>query len=182
MKTDNKYLITKSTVECYKIRHESGMYWADITIDAKERSGRIQIASDYGDYQYYWGACGLDFKSFLSKLDIYYTAGKMGASDWFDHDGTIRRFKVDVLEQRRSDSLTQEEARAIFDEIEELKDYDHKEEFIAECFRKDNLMTFYDYCPELMKDITPQFKRFWKDLWPILLSEFENEKVLTVTR
>ena len=76
---NKKYSINKTQCEVYKLRHECGMYWADITVDSGEKSGRIQIASDYGSWQNYWSCCGCSFKEFLTKLDMQYTAGKFGA-------------------------------------------------------------------------------------------------------
>ena len=80
---DTKFTTTRSTVECYKIRSDRGL-WADITIDANGKAGRVQIASDYGSWENYWGACGSEFKEFLCGLDIDYAAGKFGESKWFD--------------------------------------------------------------------------------------------------
>lgn len=48
-------VIEKTQIELYKVRLDGGQGWADISIDAKEKSGRIQIASDWGAWQYYWG-------------------------------------------------------------------------------------------------------------------------------
>jgi hypothetical protein len=177
MKKVTDYTITKSTVQCYKFRHESGMYWADITIDTQpgSRQGRISIASDFGSWQNYWGACGPDFKTFLSKLDIHYTAGKFGADGWFDHDATIKKFKTDVLDYRRREQIESEEAREMWDSIKEMEDYNHKEEFVAQMYHQDALMSFYDNCPDLVTDITPQFKNFWDTIWPLLLEEFQKE-------
>lgn len=170
-----EYSLTKSAVECYKIRHPSGMYWADITIDSKGNAGRIQIASDYGDYQSYWGACGVPFKEFLAKIGIDYAAKKFGANDWFDHEGTLTSYRNDVLNYRRHERITKEEAREMWDEIKALYDCSGKEEFVAEMYQKDALMDFYDHCPDLKKDITPQFKTFWHTCWQVLLSEFKKE-------
>ena len=78
---NKKYTVTKSTCEVYKLRHECGMYWADITLDCASKSGRIQIASDYGSWQNFWSCCGCSFKEFLTRLDMQYTAGKFGAED-----------------------------------------------------------------------------------------------------
>ncbi len=91
---NKKYKITKSTCEVYKLRHECGMYWADITLDCGEKSGRIQIASDYGTWQNYWGCCGCSFKEFLTRLDVEYTAGKFRARNAEDREITpqFKRF------------------------------------------------------------------------------------------
>lgn len=165
------YSIEKSTVECYKIRHSSGMYWADITIDCQGKTGRIQIASDYGDYQRYWGACGTDFKDFLSRLNIEYAADKFGADRWFDLDKTIA-----CLKARIADNIEDEEERKEFaDELIQLNNSSCLEEFCAIVRDCEKIWEFEDGTPEICYSITPQFKNFWKHVWPILLEQFKKE-------
>lgn len=178
----NEYQVTKSTVECYKIRHPSGMYWADITVDGKDRQVRIQIASDYGDFQYYWGACGPNYKDFLQKIGIDYAASKFGESRWFDHDKTIAGWKHQILESRRNGTLEESEARGIYDEIKELEsDYWHDERaFVDSAMSKKKMVKFFDYdglC-SVVHDITPQFKKFWATAWQVFLNELTKEKEL----
>src|SRR5665648_835244 len=97
---EENFTIEKTTVECYKIRHKSGMYWADITIDSLGKQGRISISSDYGNYANFWGACGCEFKEFLTGLNLGYAAGKFGADRWFDLDATLKGYKRDLIEHR----------------------------------------------------------------------------------
>ena len=176
----SEYETTKSTVECYKIRHPSGMYWADITVDGKDRQVRIQIASDYGDYQYYWGACGPGYKEFLQKIGIDYAASKFGANRWFDFDKTISGWKLQVIEYRRQGDLEETEARDIYDEIKELEedgDYNNDRMFIEQAMGKDAMVKFFDYdglC-SVVYDITPQFRKFWQTAWRVFLSELRKE-------
>jgi hypothetical protein len=179
MKKENEFTLTKSTVECYKIRHSTGMYWADITIDASERAGRIQIASDFGDYQNYWGACGSSFKDFLCQIDIDYAANKFGANKWFDHEKTIGAMKETVLQYRRNCHIESDRARVLYDEIQSLDCCYDVNEFKSELMATDELMPFYDHCPDLVYDVSPQFKKFWNTVWPIFLNELKNEKVET---
>lgn len=180
-----EFSIAKSTVECYKIRHSSGMYWADITIDTApgSRQGRIQIASDYGDYQYYWGACGNSFKEFLTKLGIDYAASKFGADRWIDIDATVKSFKIDVIRNYRDYTLTKQEARELFDEIKELEEnccggYDN--DFNHYISNSDKLIEFYDYHPSAVHDITPQFKKFWNTCWQVFLNQIKSEETVPV--
>lgn len=171
-----EYTITKSTVECYKIRHPSGMYWADITLDGKDNQVRIQIASDYGDYQYYWGACGPTYKEFLQRISIDYAATKFGADQWFDHEATIRRFKLDVIDYRRREFIDAKTARKLWNEIVRMEDHPNEQEFIHVMWEQKHLMAFYDHCPDLTKDITPQFKKFWATVWQVFLQQLKVEK------
>jgi hypothetical protein len=163
------YTVTKTTVELYRFRHPSGMYWADITIDAGEKSGRISIASDFGNYSNYWGASG-DFKKFLGEISIDYAADKFNASRCFDHHATLETFTIyakQIKDKARRD--------LVFKEMKALEDCDHKEQFVAELMNSDNLMQLFDGCPELEYRIKPQFKRLWNEVWPEMLKVFKSE-------
>ncbi len=171
------YTITKSIVECYKIRKSESFYWADITVDHNGNTGRIQIASDFGDYQYYWGACGSSFKEFLCKIGIDYVASKFGADRWFDFDQTIKSYKNQVLHDRRSGYCNCDEARGIFDAIKtiETNSSNNIDSFVYEVQNNDVFMKFCDYQPDITYTISPQFKNFWNELWPIFIKELKNE-------
>lgn len=172
------YKITKSTVECYKIRQDKGFYWADIVVDHNGNKGRISIASDFGSYQYYWGACGSSFKEFLCGIGIDYAAAKFGAGRWFDLEKTIKMYKEGILEYRRMDRMDKDYARKLFNSIKKVHencDGSGEETFYAEMQRHDELMKYYDWMPTVGYDITPQFKNFWKELWPVFVGELKNE-------
>lgn len=169
------YTITKSSIECYKLRTESGMYWADITIDSKDNTGRIQIASDFGSWQNYWNACGCPFKEFLTKLDIHYFAGKVGASKWFDFDKTILQYKEYVLHERRNEFIEAEAARKMFDEIK-LLDENGESGFQQTMFNDcPTLMNQFDGCPDTHTDINPHFRKFWEMVWGVFVKELKSE-------
>lgn len=170
-----KYTIEKSTVECYKIRHESGMYWADITVDSMGNKGRISISSDFGNYANFWGACGHSFKEFLTELNLYYAADKFGADKWFDLDKTINGYKQRVLEQRRNDEINEVFAREIWDEIKELDQSSSKGEFEGMIWNSPKILSFFDHCPEMNYGITPQFKRLWSTVWQIFIETIKLE-------
>lgn len=173
------YSITKSTVECYKIRHEKSFYWADITVDHNGGKGRISIASDFGSYQHYWGACGNSFKEFLCKIGIDYAADKFGADRWFDPELTIKSYKETVLDYRRTESIEAEQARKLFNEIKELEEVGSSEsEFCHVLQQQESLMKFFDWCPNLSKTISPQFRNFWKEIWPVFIQELKNETLV----
>jgi hypothetical protein len=173
-----KFTLTKSTVECYKIRHASGMYWADITIDAKDKTGRIQIASDYGDWQYYWGACGCPFKQFLTELGIDYVAGKFGEGSHFDEEKTIRHYKQYTIEQRKTDDLSAAEAREIWEDIKFLTNNgsDKLDEFCNTMYNECHaLMYFFNHQPDTIKIISPQFRMFWDNIWAFFVAALKRE-------
>lgn len=174
---EDKFSIKRGSVECYKVRHSSGMYWADIVIDASGNAGRVQIASDYGSWEYYWGSCGCPFKQFLTQLGIDYVAGKFGEAKWLDLDATIKSYKGQVIEYRRDGSMSSSIARALFDEIKDLEEeYPNDESsFCVAMNNKEQLMKWFDYCPSPVHSISPQFRKFWEHVWPVFKTELLNE-------
>ncbi len=169
------YTFSKSKVDCYKLRDKtSGMYWADITVDAHENTGRIQIASDFGDYQYYWGSCGRPFKEFLTRLNIVYASSKFGADKWFDLDATILDYKKSLLQYRR-DGGDPATCRVIFNQILELVDTGSENEFRCELWNRHELTSLFNHCPEIKTDVSPQFKKFWNTAWQAFITELKKE-------
>lgn len=176
MATTQVFSVAKSTVECYKIRSEKGPYWADVTIDAKGTSGRISISSDYGNWQNFWGACGCDFKAFLATLNPQYAADKFGAERWVDVQATLLNIREQVRELRRDETLSAEKARAIYDETKALRhESQHSLEgaIYAGCPNLGWLLA--QYCISFTYEPNPLFLRFWKEIWPVLLAEFQKE-------
>lgn len=168
---DKAYTVEKTTVECYKLRHKSGMYWADITIDSKLKGGRIQIASDYGSWQNYWGATCDNFKEFLISLDIHYAAGKFNADRYFDIEKTLLSY-IKLAEENKFKFNKMLELKK---EIHQLENYTHKEEFSINVFSCKTIMSMYEGCPEICYDIDPGFKNFWANCWPVLIDELKKE-------
>lgn len=176
-----EYTVTAKTdnITCYRLRHLSGLYWADIIIDDDgANSARICIASDFGDWQRHWSHFGKSFKEFLIKIDIYYAAGKFGANKHFMFEETMEGYRKDILQARKDDYLTAEAARTIYTELEDL-------EKNSSLDAKDFQYYMYYNCPELMKykndapdirtGISPSFKMFWQNCWPVLVEEFRKE-------
>ncbi|QIK61261.1 hypothetical protein G7050_16020 [Dysgonomonas sp. HDW5A] len=153
------------------------MYWADITLDYSDKAGRIQIASDYGNWQNYWGACGSSFKEFLTKLDIYYAAGKFGADGWFDLDATLSSMRNDIKEAVKNKELSKAESKELLEEVESLEQCSSVHEYYDMVYRdSDKLTTFFDAADfPCKKDVTPQFKRFWNEAWTVFINQIKEE-------
>lgn len=168
--------ITKSTCELYKLRGLPHSGWADITIDAADHHGRIQIASDWGNWSYFWSACGGPFKEFLPHISIDYTAGKFGADSWFDAEATVKTFKQYVVQNQRSGEISKETSKAITSELQWLDGLSRRDEFCAALERDcTELMRMYEYMPDMQTDIHPMFRNFWRDCWPVFLAELASE-------
>lgn len=171
---ESKFKITKTNVEYYKLRHISRSLWADITIDAVDHTGRIQIASDYGSWQYYWGSCGCPFKQFISTIDIHYAAGKFDASKHFDIDKTLAGL-IERAQEYPSD--TKEYQESLLAEIETLRDCTDLHEFFRNVTECELIMDMENHSPNIVYTIEPGFLRFWNEIWPELLNQFKNEEI-----
>jgi len=165
------FSLTKITVECYKIRQLGGLLWADITVDPSENSGRIQIASDYGSWEYYWGSCGEGFKKFLTGLDIHYAAGKFGEGRWFDQEATINGLKKSVKEY----DGTKREKGVMVNEIASLEYCMNQNTFIHMAYDCKTLHKLWDSGPDIETGISPSFLNFWEKLWPVFIDELKKE-------
>ena len=71
--------------------------------------------------------------------------------------------------------MTADEARKIWDEIEELEEYNDKNAFIHYMWQKENLMEFYNGCPDFESKINYLFLRFWNEIWPVFIGEIKKE-------
>lgn len=170
--------IKKSRIEVYYLRpegHHCG--WADISIDEGDKSGRISISSDYGNWAYYWGACGSSFKEFLCGLDIHYAAGKFGTGNHFDAEATLRATRMDILRARHQESIESEEARELWDFVYEIEDCRSSESFATLVYNSD-LMKLYDCGPDIVTTIDPGFKRFWDTTWQSFVHQLKKETEL----
>lgn len=167
--------ITKTQVQCYKIRYPNGSYWADITLDIGDYSGRISISSDYGNWANYWGSCGKDFKDFLCKIGIDYFAGKIGEDRFFDLEATLQMYKRNIIHLRKMENISFNEAREMFDQIIELNEASCQQEFINMMFDRKSLIDLYDGCPDTVSTISPMFKRFWEKPWKDFIECLKQE-------
>lgn len=154
--------ITKSNIEVYYLRAETGGNWADISLDPSGGGGRISISSDWGNWANYWGACGESFKKFLCNVNMEYFAGKVGEDRAIYFDKTISAWKQEVLEYRRIEELGAIEARQIYDEIKEIERNSTESSIEYDLQKTDYLLEFFNYSPDLSKGVSHRFKRFWE--------------------
>lgn len=169
--------ILKTKTECYKLRHPSKSIWADISIDAGERSGSISIISDFGNWSNSWGASG-EFKKFLTGIDMYYAAGKFGCGRYLDVDKTVKMYKRLLFQSRRQEDIDEDDARLIFNEIIELeKSVANGQDDAFNCviWNSFKLVSFLDDMPETCTDVHPMFKRFWDEIWPFFVEKLKAE-------
>jgi len=162
--------IEKSTAELYKLRGTNGSF-ANISLDYSEKQGRISISTDYGNWSYYWGACGSAFKEFLIGLNMEYAAGKFGEGQFFDHVATLNYLQTRIKEN----SENKEHKRKLKDELKSLVDCEDKSSFIAQMWNCSEIMKLEDNCPDLVTGISPGFKYFWENLWSNFIQSLKEE-------
>lgn len=172
------YNRSKTQVECYKFRAEGAPYWADVTIDTTPgaKHGRISIASDFGSWSYYWGACGESFKKFLAGLDKWYVAKNFGADKFFDVKATIAAYRSQIT----TCVFEREEVTATELEVNDLMETPHLQEFVEQVRKSPRIMAMYDGMPDTCYRLDPGFENFWEHIWPLLLDAFKEEEQPTM--
>lgn len=168
------YIVTKHSIALYKLRHPTGLYWADISIDAGYHQGRITIISDFGNYSHYWGACGQDFKTFLADLHIDYVASKFGVSRWFDAPATLTAFS-----RRIQETAELQTKPALLSELNKLQPEQSASSFKAELQRCPLLLGLFKGQPELVYTLEASFIHLWQQIWPVMLDAFKKEREAT---
>jgi hypothetical protein len=167
--------ITKiSNIVTYKIRNLPYGGWADISIDDYIVRGTIYIHSDYGDWNYYWGNPGINFKKFITTLNINYIATKFNEDKQFDIDKTFEILKKEIIDFFPGESLSYRKQllQAIKDLMEETS---NEQEYIYN-FNTNRILSELpiDYPPICYK-ISTLFETFWKDCWSVFIQELKKE-------
>lgn len=105
----------------YYVRN-SNWGWGIIIIDP--RNGLVMCYTDYGNYNYAWPHHGEKYPlHFLQKISFDYAMTKfLGGRKEFDAERTALSMKRHVLEYRRDEAYTAEEAREMWDAIKEAED------------------------------------------------------------
>jgi len=178
----SEYNVKKSQATVYQFREKgTGFNWADITITEGETRGfRIQIASDYGDWQYFWGAPGGGWRKFLTTITKEYVADKFGEDEEFNLEATLKSIRSCVAEDLEEGNIEPDYHKELLEEIETLENDcgDHKDSFYhlvySECPKLEELQ------PNTVTKISHLFERFWNEVWQefkmILTNELETEE------
>ena len=193
--------VTKTMRECYEIRDgKRGGEWAYITMhcwdnpapDGSARNmyycGQITIQSSFGTWGHTWTACGVPFKQFLIDVDFGYAFTKFMGTDLvrFDGEATMKQILTDIVERRRRDSLTKDEAREAWDMVqtesgritESANDYGYAMMDIAAQLDRRHDMREYFSDPSGWPRCTRydyQAQGFWRTLWPLFIDALKDE-------
>lgn len=170
--TVNQY----ADAETYQFWFEPFRVHLNMTIH--EKTGYIKIDSCYGQYQYSWPSFknrgNVSLKRFLfqrvaNKYAFDYVMGKFSYGrqkefEQFKAEETIKEFKNNILERRKSEDINRDEARELWDELDGLEECGSIDSFLSQFLNEENLpkhfcepwewcITGYNNHQILMKDI-----------------------------
>ena len=195
--------VTKSTdFEVYRIRagyHDQE--WATIAIkgwqvpadaycSTPREIGEILIHSSFGSWAYQWSHLGVEFKAWLAgNRDRSYMAEKfLGSAAYkFDGEKTVKGLRERVIEQRRHGGLRKEEARLIWDWIEEneLELETSPDSFVNKMYdgprdcdeltRSTGARFFEEPWEHIATSLDRPFDGFWTQVWPVFRQALREE-------
>ena len=149
-------------------RVENWSAWARIWITD---DGCFTTISDHGNYGYWWGSPGCEFRKFLCGIDDDYLSRKLaGGERELDEKATIRSVKERILRCRRDSYLSKEEARR---EWCLMKETDWDGEYSRVQWYDATVLS--DAAEVLRYRIPMQVQMFVKHLWPPFVAELRRE-------
>lgn len=186
-----------TSADVYRIRtarHE----WATIVMfgwqatgndGAPRECGEILIHSGFGSWAHSWGHLGMPFKTFLLKAERDYIATKFIGADAYKFDGelSVRELRKRLLRWRREGQLNKEDARQLWDYIDESefelesseRDFvDAMQQASSELVPSRQLLRFVqEPWEQLATSLDSQFAGFWREIWPTFLEQLKAESL-----
>lgn len=160
--------------------------WQAKGIDGQPREcGEILIHSSFGSWAHSWGHLGIAFDKWLQEAERDYCAVKfMGAKAYkFDGEKTVRELRRRLIDARRHDGLSREEARGIWDYVEdrqsELEASEH--DFVNVMTQAETELVATKRVQQFISEpweftctsLDNQFAGFWRDLWPVFVEHLK---------
>ena len=136
--------------------------WARVLIE--EDTGRVIVVSDYGEWSHCWWSIGnRTIFQFLNQLDSHYMGGKfLGAGLRVRSEPkTYEKIKKHIIDNRKDNELTKDEARNEWDIVETCFEYGNGfEEWCGET------EFFRDYPWDMSVDrVVGCWESFWNHIW-----------------
>lgn len=149
--------------------HPGKSGWARIWITD---DGCISIMSDWGNYGYWFGSPGCEFRAFLVGCDDDYLGNKFaGGKTEFDGEGTVEAIRERILYLRREGRLSKDVARSEW--LTLPTSFDTPEDF--SCWVRDSsLEDMYEYSHHVQPHAITQFI---KRVWPLFIRQLKAELV-----
>lgn len=172
--------VTKYQAQCYHV--SNGYDGASIFLrywprDDGGSSGYISVVGSFGSFGHYFGNTGGDFRAFLCGCDRYYLTGKFFGlqARVFDCDKTVEALKRRLIAWRRDNTINREDAREMFDAVNEAGGNNSEEAFWMQL--SGDMPRFYDLEIYMLGErvMNPQAVGFFDDIWPGFVAELQSE-------
>jgi hypothetical protein len=160
----------KPVTRFYMVRGEH-FEWARIWITD---DGCFSCLSDFGNYGYWWGAPGCEFRKFLCHIQDDYLMSKLnsGERDEYDADATLKRWQRRICQLRREKELTRDEASKEWTLLENCSglysEFDLHEWYLT------TKLNCHDEGPGVYR-VPIQIQMFVKRLWPLFVVQLRAE-------
>lgn len=155
-----------------------GSEWARIWITD---DGCISIVSDYGNFGYWFGAPGGEFRRFLTGCGDDYLMNKFAEGEKeLDQSATERAAKDLVLGNRRDRTLTTEQAQ---DEWDAVCAVDWQDEYVrSRWYFEETKLVDCGACDVLQYRTPMRVQMFVKVLWPLFVECLEAELAIEASQ
>lgn len=154
------------TTRFYQVRGEH-REWARIWITD---DGCISIMSDFGNWGYWFGSPGCEFRKFLTRCDDDYISKKLADGEReYDGERTFANVRREIIRLRR-DGLSAELARHEWELCERFSKLENREDFAL--WQAESVID----PSELASFVYPfQLQHFVKRLWPLFVMQLRAE-------
>ncbi len=144
--------------------------WARIWVTD---DGCISIMSDWGNYGYWFGCPGCEFRLFLTGCDDDYLGNKFaGGKKDFDGEGTADAARELVLRLRREKRLSAEGARREWESLD--ADFGSEMDWVEWVNHETELG--YDHIHDLGRYIRPHaVTQLIKHVWPLFIEQLKAQ-------
>lgn len=164
IRTGNRFLKSLENGEISSLIEET-------IITICEETGSLMINSPYGNFSYIWtksGRGGESLHKFLSTLHFDYFMDKTYGGNHKEADipATLASYKKDVIEDRKRNDISREEAREIMDGLNEISPFSDENHFYSQLYCHDALQSrYFDGAPWIKTREKETLRHFWNEIW-----------------
>lgn len=157
----------------YQVQLESRRNeWARIWVTD---DGCISILSDYGNFGYWFGSPGCEFRKFLTGCGPDYLMSKLkDGEEEFDEPATRRAARDLVLGARREKAIDKETARAEWESVLAV-DWGSEYDRCRWYFEETKLIGDYGAADVPHFRVPMRVQMFVKELWPLFIAQLQAE-------
>lgn len=154
----------------YQVRPARGSEWARIWITD---DGCFTTISDYGNYGYWWGCPGMEFREFLIGCGPDYVLTKLtsGRRDKLNGHKSVKRIQEYILSHRRERDWSKERAREEWELLDRYSDLDDIFNQVH-WYEQTTIDCAYEY---LVYEGSQQAAAFVRELWPLFVEALKRE-------